>query len=373
MTPADNLRSEFERWQRQSAMVGAGGLLICIITAFFIPEQVFRSYLVAFLFWVGIVLGSLATLMIYHLTGGAWGTLIRRFLESATRTLPVMAVLILPIIFGVSFIYVWARPDVVAHDALLKHKSLYLNIPFFVIRTIIYFAIWFALVRYLNRWSLTQAPQGKFEGLSGPGLVLFGLTVTFASVDWAMSLEPHWLSTVYGVLFMVGQVLASLAVMILIVALLANRGPLRDFVQPSYFHDLGNLMFAFVMLWAYISFSQFLIIWSGNLPEEITWYVARMRNGWEYVAIILLLFHFAVPFALLLSRRNKRNLRGLATIAAWMIIMRLVDLLWMVKPAFHPQGFAIHWLDIVAPVALGGIWLAAFLWQLKTRPLLPLP
>ena len=371
MTPSDNLHPQLDRWQRQAGIVGIAGLAISVLMAFFSPEQFFRSYLIGFLFWVGIALGALAILMIYHLTGGAWGVLLRRFLESATRTIPVMAVLMLPILFGLSFIYIWAQPTAVSHDELLRHKAAYLNVPFFVIRAVGYFAIWFGLMRYLNRWSLTEAPGGKLEGLSGPGLVLFGLTVTFASIDWAMSLEPHWLSTVYGVLFMIGHVLSTLALMIVIVALLSDRPPLRDFIQPSHLHDLGNLMFAFVMLWAYIAFSQFLIIWSGNLPEEITWYVARTRNGWEYVGLVLVLFHFAIPFALLLSRRNKRRLRILATIAAAMVIMRFVDLIWMVKPAFHSTGLSIHILDIIAPIGLGGIWVAAFLRQLKTRPLLP--
>lgn len=371
MTPSDSLARQLDQWQRAAGIVGAVSLAICVLFAFFSPEQFFRSYLIAFLLWAGVALGALAILMIHHLTGGAWGILLRRFLESATRTLPVVAVLILPILFGLSFLYVWAQPAAVSHDELLRHKAAYLNVPFFIIRTVIYFAIWFGMMRYLNRSSLAEMSAGKLEGMSGPGLVVFGLTATFASIDWAMSLEPHWLSTVYGVLFMVGQVLSTLALMIVIVALLSDRPPLRDFIQPSHFHDLGNLMFAFVMFWAYIAFSQFLIIWSGNLPEEITWYAARTRNGWEYLGLAVLLFHFAIPIALLLSRRNKRRGRTLAAIAGTIILIRLVDLIWTVKPAFHASGLSIHILDVIAPISLGGIWIAAFLRQLKTRSLLP--
>jgi hypothetical protein len=242
---------------------------------------------------------------------------------------------------------------------------------------VFYFTVWLALAYFLNKWSAEQdlAPspslKTRLRNLSGPGLVLWGLTITFASVDWVMSLEPHWFSTIYGAIFMVGQALATLAFVIIALMVLADREPFRDFLKPSHFHDLGNLMFAFVMLWAYVVFSQFLIIWAGNLPEETPWYVRRLNGGWGWIALSLVVFQFALPFLLLLVRENKRRIGVLASIAGIILAMRLLDLYWVVTPAFYQNRIHIHWMDVAAPVAIGGIWIAAFVWQLKKRPLLP--
>ncbi len=378
MNQTDTLRLQLDRVQKQSFLVGAAALALCLLGALRSPEQFFRSYLFAYLFWLGVALGCFAVLMLHHLVGGAWGFVIQRLLESGTRTLPLMAFLILPLLFfGLPSLYIWARPEVVAGDELLQHKSWYLNIDFFRVRTAVYFAIWIAVAYFLNKWSSEQdrtaepSLSRRLEMLSGPGLLLYALTVTFASVDWVMSLEPHWFSTIFGVLFMVGQVLTTLAFVIGVAMLLANHKPLSDTLSPQHFHDLGNLMLAFVMLWAYVSFSQFLIIWSGNLPEEIPWYVRRLKGGWGSVAVVLILFHFALPFLLLLSRNIKRKVRMLGMVAVAMIFMRLVDLFWIVKPAF-PKAVLFHWMDFVAPIGVGGIWIAVFVWQLKGRPLLPL-
>lgn len=378
MTHTETLRPQLDRIQQRSLIVGGLGLALCMGAAFLSPAQFFRSYLVAYLFWIGIALGSIAIVMLHHLTGGAWGFVIRRLLESGTRTLPVMAGLFVPLLFGLPDLYIWARPEEVAGNEILQHKSLYLNIPFFVIRTIIYFAAWIGVGYLLSKWSLEQdrtaepSPTHRLQSLSGPGLLVYGLTMTFASIDWVMSLEPEWFSTIFGISFMVGQVLASLAFMIVVAILLADREPLSDVVSPAHFHDLGNLLLAFVMLWAYMAFVQFLIIWSGNLPEEISWYLHRMKGGWEWVGVFLILFHFAVPFLLLLSRGTKRRIRMLSTVAAMIFCMRLVDLFWLVTPAFHPKGLRLHWMDLVAPIGVGGIWIGVFVWQLKRRPLLPL-
>jgi hypothetical protein len=280
------------------------------------PVQFYRSYLVAWLFWLGLALGSLAILMINHITGGAWGAAIRRLLESAARTMPLLALLFLPIALGVRELYEWARPDVVAHDPILQHKSLYLNVPFFLGRAALYFVAWSAVAFFLARWSLVQdsarddRPAIWLEQLSRGGLLLLGMTGSFASVDWMMSLEPHWFSTIYGFLFMGGCVLGALAFAIAMASAIADRPPLSEVITPSTLQDLGKLLFAFVMLWAYFSLSQFLIIWSADLPEEIPWYLRRLSGGWRLIILGVIGAQFLLPFVLLLSRRLKPQRAG---------------------------------------------------------------
>ncbi len=366
------------RVQRIAIGVGAAALLVCALVGFADPTQLLRSYLVAYLFWVGGALGCLALLMIQHVTGGAWGVAIRRLLESGARTLPVMALLFVPIALGLRTLYEWARPELVAHDPLLQHKELYLNVPFFLGRAAFYFLVWTLVVRALWRWSLRQdesfdpKPGERLELLSRGGLVVLGLTMTFAAIDWAMSLEPHWFSTIYGILFMGGSALTAFALVIPIAALLSAHPPLKGLISSDQLSDLGKLMLAFVMLWAYFQFSQFLIIWSGNLPEEITWYLARTRGGWQWLAIAIILFHFALPFVLLLSRRLKQRPASIAFVALLMLLMRFVDVFWLVTPAWDPRHFTVHLLDLAAVVAVGGIWIWLFVRQLEGYPLLPL-
>jgi hypothetical protein len=322
------------------------------------------------------VLGSLAIVMVPHLSGGAWGLVIRRVLESATRTMPLVALLFVPLLFGLASLYPWARPDVVAADVALQRKQAYLNVPFFIARTAIYFALWGGIAFFLNRWSLEQDRRGtvsdrRFRLLSAPGLLIYGLTVTFMSVDWVMSLDPHWFSTIFGVLFMGGQALSAMAFAIAVLLVLAAYPPLSEIVAPSHFHDLGKLLLAFVMLWAYFAFSQFLIIWSGNLPEEIPWYIHRLHGGWRWVALLIVVGHFVLPFVLLLSRDLKRTGRTLAAVAGLVIVMRLVDLFWMIAPVSREGEFGLHWLDLAAPLGVGGLWLAFYIRQLGSRALLP--
>jgi len=342
------------------------------------PDQFFRSYLLGFLFWNGLAVGSLAVLMLQYLTGGAWGIAIRRELEAATRTLPVGAVLFVPIVFGMPRLYEWTHADVLAHDELLQKKAAYLNTPFFVVRTALAFAIWILVAFFLNRWSREQDSQGdhkatdrKLQLLSGGGLVLFALTTTWTSVDWVMSLEPHWYSTMYGVLFMVGEGLGALALATLAVVRLSGARPLSEFIGGKHLHDLGKMMFAFTMIWAYVNFSQYLIVWSGNLPEEIAWYLARFRGGWGYVGVAVLLLHFVLPFMLLLSRRSNRDPRTLTAAAVLLVLMRFVDLAWLVLPAFSKGAFRIHPSDLAVPIGIGGVWLGFYFRQLAARPLLP--
>ncbi|MGE0127408.1 MAG: hypothetical protein AB7U82_04800 [Blastocatellales bacterium] len=363
--------------QQRALLAGAIGIAACVIGAIFRPAQFLNSWLLSFMFWIGIALGCLALVMLQYLSGGAWGLVIRRVLESGTRTLPLMALLFLPILVGIRALYVWARPAEVAASELLQEKQFYLNVPFFIVRAVIYFAAWIALAWFLNKWSRRQDVtadrrlERRLQLLSAGGLVLYGLTITFAAVDWVMSLQPEWYSTIFGILVIGGQALSAMAFAVAVTVLLAQYEPMSRVIQPRHLHDLGTLLFAFVMLWAYFSFSQFLIIWSGNLPEEITWYIRRLNGGWQWIALLVVLFHFALPFALLLSRDLKRNARLIALVAAGVIVMRFIDLFWMIAPAGRAEHLAVHWLDLAALVGLGGVWLGVFAWQLRKRPLLP--
>jgi len=363
--------------QRQFLLAGAARAAVSLIGYFVNPTQFFQSYLMAYMFVLGLTLGSLALGMVHQLSGGAWGVVIRRKIGAASRVLPILTLLFLPIVFGMSHLYEWTHADVVDADPVLRGKQLYLNTPFFLIRAAIYFASWNAVSYLLNKWALEQDQTGdpryarRMQMLSGGGLLVYGLCITFASFDWLMSLEPHWFSTIYGVLIMGGQGLSALAFLITALVWLARRPPLRDIVLPSHFHDLANLMLAFVMLWAYFSFSQYLIIWSGNLPEEIAWYLHRLQTGWRFVAVTLVIFHFTVPFLLLLSRAVKRAPNTIVKVSLAILVARLIDLFWLIAPEFHRSGISVSWMDLALPFTLIAIWVGCFLWQLRGRALLP--
>jgi hypothetical protein len=377
-TIGPQLQADIRQRRSRAAMIGAAGLLLTILGAFIGPSgQFFRSYLWSYVFCVGLSLGCLSWLMLQYLTGGAWGVVIRRPAEAAARTLPLLLLLFIPIAIGIPSLYGWSHSDVVAADAVLKHKQIYLNVPFFLIRTAVYFAGWIGLSLLLNRWSAEEdagsvTAHRKMAAISGPGLVFWGFSITFMAIDWVLSLDPHWFSTMFGMLFMAGQGLSSMAFLITLMVLLSYRDPMAQVLTPRHLHDLGKLLLALVMVWAYFSFSQFLIIWAGNLPEEIPWYLERLKGGWQYVALGLVVGHFALPFALLLSRDLKRNFRLLAGIAVFILFMRLVDIYWLVAPDFLKGSFGFSWMDLTAPVGLVGIWLAYFLYQLERRTLLPL-
>jgi len=375
-----SLQPDHILYRAQRAVLGAGvlGLAAAGAGGLVDPDQFFRSYLVAYLFFIGIALGSLGLVSLNHVTGGRWGVVMRRVCESAMRTLPLLLVLFIPLLLGLTRLYEWARPEALAHDALLQHKHVYLNVPFFIVRVVLYFTVWLIVTRYLVRWSHEQDSGGgpdvvrRLQFLGRGALLLYSLTMTFAAVDWAMSLEPHWFSTIYGILMIGGQVLSAFVFVIPVLTLVADREPFASLITAEQFHDLGNLMLAFVMLYAYFAFSQFLIIWSGNLPEETPWYLARLHGGWQYLGIGVALFQFALPFTILLSRNLKQNARRLAVIALLVLAARLIDLFWLLKPAFSPAQFAIHWMDVAALLGVGGLWLSFFLWRLRDQPLLPL-
>ena len=361
--------------QTRSLAVGVIFGIVAVIFGIASPDQFFRSYLLAYMLWLGVTLGCMAFLMIQHLTGGTWGAVIQRVLEAGCGTIPLMAVMFVPILAGMRRLYVWTDPAFVGKEQHLKDLSRsYLNPSGFVIRAVIYFAIWFVLIFLLRSWSRAQdnppvRAVSKLRSLSAAGLILYAFSISFAVIDWVMSLTPPWISTIYPMIFMAGQGLTALCFVVAIAALLYRYQPMSTLLKADDVQDLGKLMLAFVMLWAYFSFSQLLIIWSGNLPDEISFFTRRFAGGWQRVGIFLALFHFAIPFVLLLSRRFKRDPLRLVKLAVWLILARYVDLHWYIAAAFH-AGVYNHWLDVFMPMATGGIWLALFFRNLARRPLL---
>jgi hypothetical protein len=367
----------FERLPARCALAGAALLMVCLAFAIHDLNDFYRAYLVAFLFWIGVTLGCLALLMLQHLTGGRWALIIRRLLEGGTRTLPVMAVAALPILAGMSSLYTWAQSG--QADPIILAKRAYLNPAFFTGRMVFYFACWLALAHFLNKYSREEDREGnpplwmRMESLSGGGLVLLGFTLNFAAVDWVMSLEPRWYSTIYGLLLMTGMALAAMALVIVVLIWLSAKEPLASVATPSYFQDLGSILLMFVMLWAYLEFSQYLIIWGENLSGEIPWYLRRLQGGWGTVGLALLFLNFALPFFLLLFRHVKRRMKSLLVVALLVLVMRLVDMCWMVLPAFG--DLRVSWrlmaMVVLLPLGMGGVWFGYFTWQLQHLPLLP--
>jgi hypothetical protein len=372
----DSALPELSGLRRVALVAGAAGVLASLAGALVDPAQFFRSYLFAYLYWAGLAIGCLGVVMVYHLTGGAWGVSVRRVLEAGAGTLPLVAVLFVPLLFGLRHVYPWTDTGTMMADDVLRAKMPYLNVPFFIARAAIYFAAWLTLALFLTRWSKAQDRTGDarialaLRKLSGGGLVLLAFTVTFAAFDWIMSLDPHWFSTIFGMLFLGGQGLGGMALVIAIAFPLSRRESYGKVFAPTILNDLGNLLLAFVMVWAYLSFSQLLIIWAGNLPEEIPWYLHRIAGGWNYVAIALAVFYFAVPFLVLLGRGNKRQHRRLAMIAVFILVARVIDIFFLVMPEFYHERLHVDWMDVAALAGLGGLWVTLFVWRLGSRPLL---
>jgi hypothetical protein len=365
--------------QQRALIAGVIGVVLCVIGYVKSPESLLHSYLLAFMFILGLSLGSLGLLMMQHLTGGMWGIVIRRPLESATRALPLVFILFAPIFFGFRYLYgAWLNAPATGEGRLSDFQQHYLTASWFHIRALIYFAVWLLLMWVFNNWSRKQdidredrALRRRLKMLAGPGIILYVFAMSFAAIDWVMSLSPHWASTIYGFLYVAGQLISSMSLMICVVVLLSRAPVFQGVLKPRYLHDLGKLLLAFVMLWAYFSFSQLLIIWSGNSPEEISFYRSRLYGEWGYVSVIILIFHFFVPFFLLLSRDLKRNPSLLPKVAMWLIFMRFVDIYWLTRPEFTPSAIPSLW-DLAAGLGLIGLWFFVFAWQLQRMPLLPL-
>ena len=373
------------RVQTLGWMIGGVALVFAIVGAFLSPQKFYWAYLFSYMFVLGLTVGSLGLLMLQHLTGGIWGIVIRRPLEAASRNIWLIFLMFIPIVLGMKYLYSgngsdygWLNAPKTGEHALTGMQQSYLTTSGYLIRAVVYFAIWFLLVFLFNAFSRMQdaSPEDRvlrlrFKRASGPGVILYILAVTFAAIDWVMSISPHWASTIYGFIFVGGQAITAMCLMIITVVLLSRFEPYAGFIRERHLHDLGKLLFAFNMLWAYFDFSQLLIIWSGNLPEEITFYRTRLSGQWGVVAVIVLLFSFALPFLVLLSRDVKRNASLISKVAIWMLVFRLVDLYWMTRPEFTSSALP-SWLDIVVPIALVGLWVGFFAMNLKQRPILPL-
>jgi hypothetical protein len=387
MSRVETTLPHVDRYQSYALMAGAAGLGLSAVAGFAFSRALFPAYLVAYLFWVGIAFGCIAFLCIHNLTGGQWGLAIRRPLEAGAMTILPMAVLFVPIVLGLRAIYPWADPEIARANPAIRHKALYLNQAAFLLRAAIYFGFWSTLAILFHNGAMRRDSSSGREvrapwlpTLSGPGLALMFFTGNFAAIDWGMSLEPAWYSTIYGPMVMIGWGLITLSTMIVVSRWLAHASPeFRDSAAPSRIQDVGNLTLAFTMLWAYMSFSQLLIIWSGNLNEEIPWYLRRTRGGWQYVGIALVFFHFFAPFFALFASETKRRLERLIVVAWLLLGMHLVDLAWLVLPAGAARTghdtAAIPWgslpLVLVAFVGIGGISTWTFLWHLRRRPLVP--
>jgi hypothetical protein len=369
-------------------LFGVASLIFALVPS--TREQFFHAYLIGFMLWLGVSLGSMAVLMIQHLTGGKWGMVIRRQLEAAMNVLPLMALLFIPIAAaGLPYLYNgnhesvggwpgWLHyqgPD--AHLTAMSHS--YLTVGGYIGRGAIYFAIWLGLAFVLSRWSAQQDQppvqnlSPRFRTIAAPGVILYAFTISFAVIDWVMSIDPHWYSTIFGFIFIVGECLSALCMMVVIERILVPYRPMAFLLKPKEVHDHGKLILTFVLLWAYFSFAQLLIIWAGNLPMEIRFFTRRLYSGWEVMGLGLVIFHFAIPFLFLLSRPFKQNPRSLVRLAAWLLFMRFIDLFWYIEPSFH-KALRLDWgylLDLIVPVAIGGLWLALFFRNLRSRPLLP--
>jgi len=361
----------------RSLIVGVVFGLIALLGAFLRPQEFFRGYLLSYMDWLGVTLGSMAILMIRHLTGGGWGMVIRRILGAAMRCIPLMTLFFVPILLGLPYLYPWAPSPVGISNANIREVTRsYLSVHGFVIRAVVYFGIWNLLSFLLTRWSRetdqpgTRDHTSRFRAVSGPGLILYAFTISFAAIDWLMSLDPNWISTIYGLIILIGEVLAAMCFAVVVERILVNYKPMSDWLKPDFVQDHGKWMLTFIMVWAYFSFSQWLIIWAGNLPDEITWYLRRLNGGWGAIGLCLALFHFAVPFVLLLSRPFKRDIRKLVWLAIWLLFMRYLDLFWIIEPNFS-NTLRMTWADLVVPISMGGFWLWYFFRNLSSLPLLP--
>lgn len=373
----DSFKAKLNRIQVASLIIGLAALIACAFGAFANPAQFFFSYLFAVLFWLGLSLGCFVVAMIHQLTGGRWGYPTRRFLEAGFLAFPLMLLLFIPVFFGLHYLYPWARPAGVSAVMALQDRRIYDSPAWFIIRQFFFLLVWTWMAFQLRKWSLQQdhtndaAPTRKARTLSGPGIVIYGLLMTFASVDWIVSLEKDWYSTMFGVIVGGGQILVAYAFSVVMLTFFRKEPPFAETVTKVHYHHLGNLLLTFVLFWTYVSFGQLLIIYSGDVPHELDWYLHRIAGSWKIVIGAVAAFHFFLPFFLLLFRGVKKHVTAITTLAAMLFVMHIVDTYWLVLPSLHQDGVVLSWLDFAAPIGVGGLWVSFFLWRLKAAPLLP--
>ena len=367
--------------ERISGVIGALGLLLCVAGFFSNRAIFFQSYLFAFLYWAGFSLGGLGVLVLNNTVGGRWGVTSRRYFEAAMRTLPYIFLLFLLLLLGMNQIYPWTHidsvPDAISRG-ILRHKQPYLNVPFFILRAFIYFAVWMFWGMRVARWFDQQDQTGdpsireRLRAFSAPGCLVVTLTVTFAYIDWLLSADAQFFSTIYGAMLLFGDVLQTFALVIVALVLTSRGDRFGGRINPVILHDIGNMMFAFTIFWTYLSVSQLIIVWPADLPQEIGWYLVRVKGGWKVLATMISLVMFLIPFLALLSQDRKRDPIRLMRVAMWILVARVIDLFWIVVPTFRTNGFVVHWTDLAAFFGIGGVWVYLFLGQLRRRPLLPL-
>ena len=354
------------------------GIITSIAGYFIDHDQFYHSYLIALVYWLTIGLGALFFTMLHHLVGATWSIVLRRLAENIMSALPYLAIFAIILIPGIHSLYHWSHPDTVAADHILQGKASYLNQTFFIIRLVIYFAVWFFLSRKLYSISIEQdfgfkeSQVVRLRKISAPGMILFAVTLTFASFDWLMSLDAHWYSTIYGVYVFAGAVLAMLAFLVLIVMYFYNNNILTKEITVEHYHDLGKLLFAFIVFWGYMAFSQYFLIWYGNMPEETMWFLNRWEGGWKTITLFIVFGHFVIPFFILFPRGPKRNRVVLTIMSIWILIMHWVDIYWLVMPSLHSESPHISWMDITTCMAIGGMFIWLICRKMNSGPLLPI-
>jgi hypothetical protein len=340
-------------------------------------RRFYFAYLLNYAYFLSIVLGGLCFVLIQHVTKAGWSVVVRRVAEGFAMAIPIFIPLALPLVFGIHDLYHWSHADAVAHDPILQGKAAYLNTSAFVARLVVYFALWTIIARTFAMCSIAQDASGdkdetlKMQRWSGFAIVIFGITITFAGIDLLMSLDPHWFSSIFGVYFFAGAMVGFLAAFILALHALQSAGLMRHVVTIEHYHDIGKLLFGFLAFWAYIAYSQYMLIWYSNMPEETGWFLRRITGGWDAVSVVLVLVHFLIPFVLLMSRNVKRRVRLLAPMAVWMLVAHWIDLFWLVMPEFDRARLTFHVIDITVFVALGGIVIGGILFGLRNRSLIP--
>ena len=371
---------EGHSWNRIPVVAGAVALLgavVCAVMGPGNPKQFYFSWLVSFLFFLSLALGALFFVLIQYATQGGWGIVLRRIGETVFVTLPVMAALFVPVLLGLHDLYEWSHAEAVQQDALLQWKSPFLNVPFFLLRAAIYFGLWSGIAIFYYRGSRGQDTTGdhavstRLRKFAGPSLIVLALTQTLASIDWIMSLTPHWYSTMFGVYFFAGSFVGFIALLSVVAVAVRRAGLLDTVISAEHLQDVGKFLFAFTAFWAYISFSQYFLMWYGNLPEETVWYKARMEGSWLQVSLFLIAGHFLAPFFYLMGRSVKRNGATLAVGGAWLLAMHFLDLYWQVMPTLHPAGLHLSVLDVAAFLTVGGCFVAAAGWLLRRQALVP--
>jgi hypothetical protein len=342
----------------------------------------FLNYLTAFVFWLSVALGALFFIMIHHITGANWSTVLRRISENIAATMPLMVILFIPILFGIHELYEWSHPELVdpnsaQFDKIIYGKSGFLNIPFFYIRTAVYLIVWTWLALSLRKKSLVQDNghndkiTSSFKKLSAQGIILFAITITFASFDWLMSLDPHWFSTIFGVYIFSGSLLAFLCFLVIMLTYHRKNNAFNNIFTIEHYHDIGKLIIAFIIFWAYMAFSQYFLIWYANLPEENYWFLYRWENSWKYISLLIIFGHFVLPFIALITRIAKRSVIFMSAVSIWILVMHYLDLYWLVLPTHHRDGIHFNFYDIAPLLGIGGLFVWYF-WRLhSSKPVIP--